>query len=382
VGKGSAFTVRLPQETVGTAVLGKEMAENLRKFNLGKASQREKSPQIVRDYMPYGRVLIVDDVETNLYVARGLMAPYGLSIETAESGFEAIDKIKSGASYDIIFMDHFMPKMDGIEATKHIRSLGYKNPIVALTANAIVGQAEIFLLNGLDDFISKPIDIRQLNVTLNKLVRDKYPADIVEAAQKLKDSLRKSTSSGIPTIMDPQLAKIFMRDAQKADSVLGTFYEKRNNFTEDDIHQYIINVHSMKSALSIIREGDLSGLAAKLEQAGRERNMAVIADETPIFLNLLRKVMEKIKPHEDAQSDEITAKDRDYLHEKLIVIQGACVKYDKKIAKDTVAELQEKKWPVRITELLESIADRLLHSEFEEAAKLANTDILTTEKTV
>jgi CheY-like chemotaxis protein len=382
VGKGSAFTVRLPQETVGTAVLGKEMAENLRKFNLGKVSQREKSPQIVRDYMPYGRVLIVDDVETNLYVARGLMAPYGLSIETAESGFEAIDKIKSGASFDVIFMDHFMPKMDGIETTKHIRTLGYKSPIVALTANAIVGQAEMFLLNGFDDFISKPIDIRQLNVTLNKLVRDKYPADIVEAAQKLKDSLRKSTSIGIPAVMDPQLAKIFMRDAQKADSVLETFYEKRNNFSEEDIHQYIINVHSMKSALSIIGEGDLSSLAAKLEQAGRERNMAAIADGTPVFLNLLRKVMEKIKPHENAQSDEITAKDRDYLREKLIVIQGACVKYDKKIAKDTVAELQEKKWPARITGLLESIADRLLHSEFEEAAKLANADILTTEKTV
>jgi signal transduction histidine kinase/CheY-like chemotaxis protein/HPt (histidine-containing phosphotransfer) domain-containing protein len=374
-GKGSVFTVRLPQETVGAAALGKEMADNLRQFNLGKASQREKAPQIVRDYMPYGRVLVVDDVETNLYVARGLMAPYGLSVETAISGFESIDKVKSGAVYDVIFMDHFMPKMDGIEATKYIRALGYTNPIVALTANAIVGQAEMFLENGFDGFISKPIDIRQLNAMLNKLIRDKYPADIVEAAQKLKASLRKSTSKGIPEAMDPQLAKIFMRDAQKAETVLETFYEKRDNFTEEDIHQYIINVHSMKSALSIIGESDLSSLAAKLEQAGRERNMAVIADETPVFLNLLREVIEKIKPREDTQTDEITAEDRDYLHEKLISIQGACVKYDKKTAKDTVAELQKKTWPVRITEQLESIADRLLHSEFEEAAKLASVDI-------
>jgi signal transduction histidine kinase/CheY-like chemotaxis protein/HPt (histidine-containing phosphotransfer) domain-containing protein len=373
--KGSVFTVHLPQETVGAAVLGKEIADSLRQFHLEKSSHREKAPQIVRDYMPYGRVLVVDDVETNLYVARGLMAPYGLSVETAASGFEAIDKIKSGASYDVIFMDHFMPKMDGIEATKSIREWGYTSPIVALTANAIVGQAEMFLENGFEGFISKPIDIRQLNATLNKLIRDKYPADIVEAAQKLKENLKKSASKGIPAAMDPQLAKIFMRDAQKAETVLETFYEKRDNFTEDDIHQYIINVHSMKSALSIIGENELSQLAAKLEQAGRERKMAIIADETPVFLNLLRGVIGKIKPHEDAHNDEITAKDRDFLHEKLIVIQGACVKYDKKTAKDAVAELQGKTWPDRITERLESIADRLLHSEFEEAAKLASVDI-------
>jgi signal transduction histidine kinase/DNA-binding response OmpR family regulator/ABC-type amino acid transport substrate-binding protein/HPt (histidine-containing phosphotransfer) domain-containing protein len=372
--KGSTFTVRLPQETVGAVVLGKEIAENLQQFHLGKSSHREKAPQIVRDYMPYGRVLIVDDVETNLYVARGLMSPYGLSIETAESGFEAIDKIKSGASYDIIFMDHFMPKMDGIETTKQIRALGYTNPIVALTANALTGQAEMFLENGFEGFISKPIDIRQLNATLNQSIRDKYPADIVEAARRLKDDLRKySAGGGKP--MDTQLAKIFMRDGQKALTILEAFYEKRDAYEDKDIQQYIINSHSMKSALAIIGESDLSVFAAKLEQAGRERNMPVIADETPVFLNSLRAVMEKIKPREDAHNDEMTVEDRNFLREKLIVIQGACVKYDKKTAKDAVAELQGKTWPARITEQLESIADRLLHSEFEEAAKLASSDV-------
>jgi CheY-like chemotaxis protein len=102
-------------------------------------------------------------MEPNLYVARGLMFPYGLSIETAASGAEAISKIKNGAKFDIIFMDHFMPKMDGIEAVKIIREYGYTRPIVALTANALVGQAGMFMENGFDGFISKPIDIRQLN---------------------------------------------------------------------------------------------------------------------------------------------------------------------------------------------------------------------------
>ncbi|WP_461252343.1 response regulator, partial [Treponema sp. R8-4-B8] len=145
--------------------------------------------QITRDYMPYGRVLVVDDVETNIYVARGLLAPYGINVDTALSGFEAVDKIREGRLYDIIFMDHMMPRMDGIEAVKIIRSFGYNEPIVALTANALAGQAEIFMNNGFDDFISKPIDIRQLNGVLNKLIRDKQSQETLEDANKKKNNL-------------------------------------------------------------------------------------------------------------------------------------------------------------------------------------------------
>jgi signal transduction histidine kinase/CheY-like chemotaxis protein len=169
-GKGSVFTVRIPQEVLGSGVLGKETVDNLRDFRLGRAMQMKKAPQIVREYMPHGKVLIVDDVETNLYVAKGLLAPYGLTVDTAVSGLEAIQKIKNGSTYDIIFMDHFMPVMDGIEAAKKIREMGYSGHIVALTANAITGQAEMFMENGFVDFISKPIDIRQLNAVLNKLI--------------------------------------------------------------------------------------------------------------------------------------------------------------------------------------------------------------------
>ncbi|MDR0464610.1 MAG: PAS domain-containing protein, partial [Treponema sp.] len=170
-GIGSVFTVRLPQECDDPTPIGIELAQNLMKLNL-KNTTKMRNAQIIQEFMPYGRVLIVDDVETNLYVARGLMAPYGLSLDAVTSGFDAIDKIRAGSKYDIIFIDHLMPRMDGIEATKLIRSLGYKQPIVALTANALAGQAEIFLKNGFDDFISKPIDIRQLNSVLNKMIRD------------------------------------------------------------------------------------------------------------------------------------------------------------------------------------------------------------------
>jgi signal transduction histidine kinase/ActR/RegA family two-component response regulator len=183
-GKGSVFVVRLPQGLTGSAVLGVEAAEKIRLFHKGNLSRVNELPKVYNEYMPYGTVLIVDDMEINLYVVRGLLAPYGLSVKTAEDGFEVIKKIKNGASYDIIFMDHDMPKIDGIETVKTIRELGYTKPVIALTAYAMAEQAEMFLSKGFDGIISKPIDIRQLNTILNKYIRDKYPVEVIETARR------------------------------------------------------------------------------------------------------------------------------------------------------------------------------------------------------
>jgi CheY-like chemotaxis protein len=369
-GNGSTFTVRLPQETVGADPLGKEMVETLQHLRLGKAQQMEKAPQLVREYMPYGRVLIVDDVETNLYVARGLMAPYGLSIETAVSGFEAIERIKNGSSYDIIFMDHFMPQMDGIEATKIIRDMGYTQPVVALTANALSGQAELFLANGFDAYISKPIDIRQLNASLNKLIRDKYPPDVIQAARKQKNGLKKSADAETKDLT-AELAEIFIRDAEKAFTVMDLVYKKGDACGDADIQNYVVTAHAMKSALANIGETEISGLAQKLEQAGREGNKKFIINETLPFLAVLREAIEKIRPDESTDKRKITDEEQIYLREKLTIIQNACLKYDKKAAKETLAELREKTWPHTEKEMMNTIAKLLLHSEFEKAADIA-----------
>jgi signal transduction histidine kinase/CheY-like chemotaxis protein len=370
-GKGSTFTVQLPQETVGAEVLGKETVETLQQLRLRKVQQLEKAPQLVREYMPYGNVLIVDDVETNLYVARGLMAPYGLSIETAVSGFDAIEKVRNGSMYDIIFMDHFMANMDGIEATKIIRNLGYAKPIVALTANALSGQAELFLANGFDGYISKPIDIRQLNASLNKFIRDKYPPEVIQAARQQKDGLKKSTDNETQQRITTELAEIFIRDAKKALTVLESVYKKGETCGDDDIHNYVVTAHAMKSALANINETEVSGLAQKLEQAGRERNTDFIINETLPFLTALQKVMEKIRPEKNIVEEKISDEDQAYLREKLMIIQKACTKYDKKAAKETLAELREKTWPGTENEILDTIAGLLLHSEFEKAADIA-----------
>jgi CheY-like chemotaxis protein len=320
--------------------------------------------QMKRDFMPYGRVLVVDDVETNLYVAKGLMAPYGLSIETVTSGFEAVDKIKSGNVYDIIFMDHMMPKMDGIEATRIIRDLGYDKPIVALTANAVSGQAEMFLENGFDEFVSKPVDIRKLDIVLNKLIRDKYPEEVVEEARRQKTDTDKKPP------VDAHLMEIFTRDAGKAIAAIEAIM-KNSRRRADDNNMFIINVHSMKSALANIGEAELSETAKKLEQAAREDNFSVIAGETPVFLENLRQVIDRIKPKDDNEEIVVTEEDTGFLRRKLSDIKTACVEYSKKPAKEALSELRARKWPRHIKDKIGNICEYLLHSDFEEAARAA-----------
>jgi len=172
VGKGTNAVIRIPQEVSGIEILGRELADSLQKFET-KSWSAAKELEFVPEQMPHGNVLVVDDVETNLHVAELMLESFALNIELCKSGQGAIDKVKQGKVYDIIFMDHMMPGIDGIEATKTIREMGYSHPIVAFTANALKGQAEMFKQNGFSGFISKPIDIKLLNSCLVRFIKNK-----------------------------------------------------------------------------------------------------------------------------------------------------------------------------------------------------------------
>jgi len=176
LGKGSMLTVNLPQKTVGAPVLGKETVEKLRNFRLNY-QMNAKIPVIVHVPLSSKKVLIVDDMEINLYVTEEMLTPYGIKIDKATSGAEAFEKIKGlsarGSSYDLVFMDHMMPVMDGIETTQRIRAWEKEQntvqiPIVALTANAISGVEEMFLANGFNGFLSKPINMQELDGILKQ----------------------------------------------------------------------------------------------------------------------------------------------------------------------------------------------------------------------
>jgi len=175
VGMGTFVNVSIPQKICSLETLGSELAESLQNFESG-TWVTAKELKFVPESMPYGKVLVVDDVDANLFVAQGLLAFYDLHIDTCTSGMDAINMIKQGDTYDIIFMDHMMPVLNGTDTMRKLREIGYDRPIVALTANALVGHAEDFMKKGFDDFVSKPINTMRLDEVLRKFVWDEARA--------------------------------------------------------------------------------------------------------------------------------------------------------------------------------------------------------------
>ncbi|MCL1884349.1 MAG: response regulator [Defluviitaleaceae bacterium] len=162
---GTLVTLQIPQKIASTKEVGVRTAQSLSKLQV-----ISKKPIIKPVNLSHGKVLVVDDVDTNLFVARGLLGLYKLKVETCDNANDAIEKIKQGNTYDIIFMDYMMPDLNGMDATKILRDSGYDKPIIALTANAFVGQAKEFLNNGFDDFIAKPIQTRYMHHIILKYV--------------------------------------------------------------------------------------------------------------------------------------------------------------------------------------------------------------------
>jgi PAS domain S-box-containing protein len=175
-GKGTTFRIRIRQGYVTDNPIGKETAENLRTF---RYTDRKKQAQgkLVRADLRDARVLVVDDFLTNLDVAAGMLRKYKMQVDCITNGQEAVDRIAAGRPvYDAIFMDHMMPGMDGVEATQAIRAIGTeyaeKIPIIALTANAVAGNEQMFLDNGFNAFLSKPFNAVTLDTVIRRLVRD------------------------------------------------------------------------------------------------------------------------------------------------------------------------------------------------------------------
>jgi len=222
-------------------------------------------------------------LDMNLYVIKGMLSPYGLHIDTATSGYEAIEKIKFNA-YDLVFMDHMMPKMNGVEATREIRKWEAEElsktrlPIIALTANAVSGMKEMFLANGFNGFISKPIIMQELDKVLRewmspeKITSYKKPETVYTDetyASFIKDIEKTGEiNTGIGLIQ-------VMGNKDMYRSTLEIFYQKLFPVCDEmtafldtkDLENFAISAHSMKTSLAIIGASVLSKTALELERA-------------------------------------------------------------------------------------------------------------------
>jgi CheY-like chemotaxis protein len=249
-----------------------------------------------------------------------------------------------------------MPKMDGIEATEKIRAMGYKNPIVALTANAVAGQSEIFLSSGFDAFISKPIDIRMMDDTLKRFIRDKQSSAVVEAARRL----------AAPE-MESELVNIFLRDVRKTLPMIESVFKNIDTATEDDIILYTVGVHAMKSALTHIKEQRASQIAYELEKAGMSKDRFIIKAKTQLLLDTIKKIVDQYEPENDERNQTDNSEDTTLLLNSLKRLAKYCAEYDDRSAEAVIAELDIKIWTTETKSFMENVAQLILHSDFEEA---------------
>lgn len=262
------------------------------------------------------RALVVDDEPMNLTVARTVFGRYGMQVFTADSGQEAVELCRS-KGYDIVFMDHMMPGMDGVEAMKLIRSDPHRArgdlPIVALTANAVSTAKEMFLSEGFDGFVSKPIELVELERVLKKVLPasaitfEKAPAPVTEspAPEKAKserpeqpadDPLERvgvDTDAGLRYCMNDEgfYKSLLLQFASESD-------EKRaameKHFAARDLKNYTVFVHALKSTSKMIGCMSLSENARELELAAKEGRADYIEDNHARVMRQYRELTDAI----------------------------------------------------------------------------------------
>jgi len=272
-GKGSTFTVTLPQEIRSHEPM--TVLEN----------QEEDPDFVIKFNAPKAKILVVDDINTNLKVAEGLLLSYEIQVDLSLSGRAAIDLTKN-CSYDLIFMDHMMPEMDGVEATKLIREQGYDLPIVALTANAVSGTKEMFLANGFDDFLSKPIDVAKLDAILEKWIPK-------EKQEKAKGNEKHDLNK-----INLQTLAVFYRDG------IARIEQIIKSLETEDYSSYTIHVHALKSASANVGAKEISKLAEALEMAGRRGDVEFMKSHTEPFLTKLKLFLSDININLKANQEE------------------------------------------------------------------------------
>ena len=274
--------------------------------------------------VPSARFLVVDDIPANLVVAEGLLSPYRAKIDTCSSGAGAIEFIKA-QSYDIVFMDHMMPEMDGIETVRHIRSWengqngdrGPPNnvPIVALTANAVSGMREMFLGEGFNDYLTKPIDTVRLSEVINQWVApEKKIQKEEEQPEEQIDLFGNTIIDGIDLAKGQKRYRAKYPEVLRAwcvhtPELLGTLREMAAGpFDEKAAGEYTICIHGLKGATHGIFAGGIAEKAEQLEAAARRKDIEFITanndsliDEVSVLLKKLEELLAGIAGQEQAK---------------------------------------------------------------------------------
>ena len=305
-GQGSVFYFELEQQVQTSDAIGS--------FLERRKDLLQKNKNDTDFIAPDAKILIVDDLKMNLDTACALLEQIQIHADTAMSGAEAIEKIRN-IHYDVILMDHMMPDMDGIESTAKIRNLSIKThdpyfanlPILALTANAIVGMRETFLEAGMQDFISKPIEVN----TLYSTIRRWLPSDKIIIKQKTDPESEENVAwEKEPTCMNMETAcqfcptkELLLRNMKTYINACQSTCDKLSCYRQErDVDNYIITVHGLKSSSKIIGLNELSELAKEQEMNCHTGKPELAWEHTEELIRLYHNVVEDMKTFLDENS--------------------------------------------------------------------------------
>lgn len=295
-GVGTVFTVILPQKVASRDPLGK-----ISSMKNGMKSAGKKENQYTA---PNASVLAVDDNPMNLMVFGGLVKALGIKADTASEGATALEMIQN-KKYDIVFLDHMMPDMDGVEVLKRIKEdkthPNQNTPVIVMTANCIEGAKEEYLELGFDDFVGKPISGDVLADTIRKHISP----DLVNACSTDESKMEEQTTkqdifcTSIPGV-DWNMAFMNTGDYELLIDLIKTFYAMADTEIEkinvlfnkicledslEALNSYRIAVHAMKNSLALVGDGELSDKARELETACKDNDITFIKENHEIFAN-------------------------------------------------------------------------------------------------
>jgi CheY-like chemotaxis protein len=346
---------------------------------------------------PEARILIVDDIATNLKVAEGLLSLYGVRIDTCTSGTQSIAMVTAG-TYDLVFMDYMMSGMDGIETTAAIRGMGghFQNlPIIALTANAAAGMRELFLEKGFSDYLTKPIELPKLDAIMAKwipgekkinhgAVKIKYEnTSYPELSEKLRTAhfapltvMGVDVKKGIALTGGSDSAYRRVLSAFRKDALDRLVFLKESP-EEASLPSFILQAHALKSAAAAIGAAGLAKAAMELESAGSAGDMGLIKDRLPGFRRDLHTLTEKIALALDIKIEPPTpgggAETPAQYLPLFLELKTALEKGNIKTIDRILTDLEDKHFDGKIWEVLTAVSDAVLMTEFQEAIERLST---------
>ena len=378
-GKGSTFIIYLPQKVISDEPIGNFHEKfNTYVHNMKAYQETFKAPD--------AHILVVDDTDMNLTVIEGLLSKTEVKLDTAGSGAEALGLTKD-IKYDLILMDQRMPQMDGTQTLNHIRSqedgMNIDTPVICLTADAVSGARNKYIEEGFTDYLSKPVESATLEAALikylpsEKIILQKENINADEEVNKTKSALEEfyskteglSYSEAIKNCATEQILEKTLQ--QFYNSINNNLRDIKKFYSENDIHNYTIKVHALKSSARLIGASELSAQAAYLEDCGNNNDVDSIKDFTPELLRNYEAYIEKLSPlYKQDDNAELISVEK--LYEAYEAIKEFAAMFDSDSIDGIISMLREYKIPDEEREkfnLIASCADGADWAGLEEAMK-------------